>query len=99
VTYPYAAYSWPSIERAGTYAAFVWPLVITAAAAALPALEAKAPLLALEVLFCLGSAWMLFVLTMFGELRYGAYVAFGSLGAYLAALIVELIGVLRRRFR
>lgn len=96
VSYPYKAYSWPSMERIAVYAAFLWPAVLMIAGAALPIARHGSAVAALELLLCAGSAWMLFVLTALGELRYGAYVASGSVVGYFGATLAQLVDGLRR---
>lgn len=98
VKYPYSAYSWPSIERVATYAAFLWPMVFSIAGAVWPRARERLALGVLEFLFCIGSAWMLFVLTALGELKYGGYVAIGSLSAYFGATLIGLVNDIRERF-
>ncbi len=98
VSYPYTAYSWPGMQRVATYAAFLWPTVLMIAGAVSPVARDRSAVAALEVLLCVGSAWMLFLLTALGELRYGAYVAIGSLAVYFSATLAELLNGLRRRF-
>jgi hypothetical protein len=97
VLYPYAAYPWPSLERVATYAAFLWPIGLTVARKALPAALEKIALPALELLLCLGSAWMLFALTALGEVKYGAYLAVASLAAYSSATLAGVVHAFRRR--
>ena len=65
-------------------------MALTIASAVLPAARDKSAFAALELLLCLGSAWMLFVLTALGELRYGGYLAIVSLSAYLSAALASL---------
>jgi hypothetical protein len=40
---------------------------------------------------------MLFVLTVVGELKYGGYVAIGSLSAYFGATLIGLVVGVRKR--
>src|SRR5258708_40270790 len=49
VTYPYTAYSWSSMERVGTYVAFLWPMALTIAGVVLPGARDKSALIALEL--------------------------------------------------
>lgn len=92
VIYAYSAYSWPSLGRASVYAAFFWPAALSIAVLVWPALRRRGrTVAALELLFTLGSAWMVFVLAPLGSLRYGGYLAWGAVAVYFCAALADLL--------
>ena len=98
VTYAYSAHKWPSVNALATYAAFLWPLTLSIASLVWPRLNQKWTIGIIELLLCAGSAFILFGLTYFGALRYGAYVAGGSIGLYFITTSVELAARVRKKW-
>jgi hypothetical protein len=92
VTYAYSAYSWKGWQRPAAYAAFLWPVLLSIVLTVWPALRSRGrTIAALELLLCLGSAWMVLGLTMLGEMRYGGYIAWTALLVYFGAALADLL--------
>ena len=98
VNYAYSGNGWPSADTLPTYAAFLWPLALSLASLVWPSLNQKWTIGVLELLLCAGSGFMLFALTYFGTLRYGVYVAGGSIGLYFVTTSVELVARVQKRW-
>jgi len=96
VTYAYSGFEWSEsigdlAYEAAVCAAFLWPLVLSIASLIRSSLNQKLTIGILELLLCIGSWYMLNVITSFGELRYGAYLAYGSIGLYFITTLVQLV--------
>ena len=96
VTYAYSGHSWPSVDALADYAAFLWPLLLAVARMIRPGLNQRWSVQLLELALCLGSAFILFRLTIGGEWLYGAYIAAAAIAAYFTTVLAELAARLRR---
>jgi hypothetical protein len=90
VQYAYSAYTFSEAGAFATYIAFLWPSLLELAALFFPGLKRSWRIAMFEMVFCLGSAYMVFTLTMFGVLMYGGYLAWGAICSYFLTTFVEL---------
>jgi len=97
VTYEYAvgelAFTFKGIC---TLAAFAWPILLVLAGRKLMESRFSWILNLLEVLLCAGSLYWFFVLTLFGDWLYGAYVFVISFGLFACSSMVFLFHSLWR---
>jgi len=98
VTYAYSRDKWPSVDALAIYVTFLWPLLFAVASLISPSVSGKLAIGIVEILLCVGSGFMLFTLTYIGMLKYGAYVAMGSIGVYFIATSVQLVARMRKRW-
>ena len=91
ITYTYSAYKWPEVGAAVTFLAFFWPLIIGVIKLVWPNLDKKLTVDMVEILFCAGSGYMVYCLTIFDSLLYGGYIAWGAIGIYFISASAALL--------
>jgi hypothetical protein len=86
-------------ESAATLAAFFWPVIFLLLS--LKTLKFRGAIAANlgELLLSAASAYMVFGITFFGDLRYGGYLAYFSIAAYFLATLAQIFLRIRARFR
>ncbi len=80
------------------YVAFLWPLILSITSLIWPGLNQKWYINVLELLLCVGSVYMLGGITFFQNLRYGFYVAGGSIVLYFVTTLAELVARVRKKW-
>ncbi|CAN5269315.1 hypothetical protein BH11PSE11_BH11PSE11_28110 [soil metagenome] len=74
-----------------TLAAFFWPLFLIAFGGVAFGSRAATVINLFEMVLCAGSAYMIYGITLFGELRYGGYLAFVAVGVYSVASLAQIL--------
>ena len=81
---------------------FAWPLILLILVWQSPKEREHRALPWVEILLCMGSFFVIWNLSSFGERRYGAYLALAGLVIYLLGAVIEPIGwitvFIRERF-
>jgi hypothetical protein len=81
-----------ALESALTIATFFWPLVIFILVRGKTlGFRMTMTVDVLELLLCAGSAYVVYGLVLFDELRYGGFLAFLALGVYSIAALGEIL--------
>jgi hypothetical protein len=91
-TYAYRSVSsdkaWESVI---TIATFFWPILFFLTGRKPRGFNGAMTIGVLELVLCSASAYVVYGLVIFGELRYGGYLTFLALGAYFSAALVEIL--------
>ena len=82
-----------------TIATFFWPLIFLAFGRKTPSFRAAMAINIVELLLCTGSTYMIYGITLFGDLRYGGYLAYLSVGAYFMSTLAQIFVRVRTRMR
>ena len=96
VKYAYSQDTEAPLALVANIAAFFWPILIVVLLTFKKALNSSLLLKCIELLFCLGTGYMLVVLNIFGKPLYGSYVAaiatsvYGILTLYESYLIFRM---------
>lgn len=85
------------VTGALTIAGFFWPLIFLAFGRKSPSFRAAMAINLGELLLCAGSAYMIFGITLFGDLRYGGYLAYLFVVAYLMSTLIQIFVRVRTR--
>ena len=98
IQYAYTMYKWPSIGAISIISAMTWPLVFVITSLAYNRHRENIYLYTIEIIFCLGSAYMLTMALIFQtKLLIGGYLAIISLFIYFVTTVALLVGLIRNR--
>lgn len=90
VTYAYATYDEEFPTPVLAYVGFLWPLGFSIAGLLRPPLMRRRGAALSEMVLCVGSGYVLYVLASWGETRYGAYVAATAIGLYFVSASADV---------
>jgi hypothetical protein len=91
VTYAYATYDEEFPTPVLAYVGFLWPLAFAIAGLLRPKLLRHRGVALIEMTLCVGSAYVLYMLvTLGGDIRYGAYVAATAIGLYFVSASADV---------
>ena len=94
IDYGYSNKQILSLDMAISIAAFSWPMFLQLLIAIRKALNISIWYKSLELVCCLGTAYMLFIINIFGKPLYGSYIAVIALGFYGLLTIFECYQIL-----
>jgi len=97
VKYAYSHTNKLSFEMAASVASFFWPLMFISLTSIKKTLNTNLYFKSFEFIACLGSAYMLLLLNIFGKLLYGSYFAISALTVYGLLTLYEGIMVFRTK--
>jgi len=90
VRYAYATYDEEFPTPVLAYAGFLWPLGFAIAGLLRPPLLRRRGVALIEMVLCVGSGYVLYLLASWGETRYGAYVAATAIGLYFVSASADV---------
>jgi len=94
IEYGYSNRQILSLDMVISFAAFSWPMFLQLILAIRKTLNISILYKSLELVCCLGTAYMLFLINIFGKPLYGSYIAVIALGSYGLLTIYECYKIL-----
>ena len=96
ISYAYSGYKWPSLGIVAAVFAFVWPLLFSIFGNVERKALIRITINIVELLLCLGSGFMILMITLGGELLYGAYIAVIAFTTYFVTTLIQLVSFVKK---
>lgn len=95
VKYAYSQNTESPLATLASVAAFFWPALLAVVFTIKKVLSSRILFKLLELIFCLGTGYMLVMLNIFGKPLYGSYVATSAISIYGLLTLYEIFVIIR----